>query len=44
MEKALVNFSFNEGRKLQCSIERKNKVFEKKDASEIKKTQVTFIP
>ena len=30
MEKTLVKFPFNEGRKLQCSIERKNKVFEKK--------------
>ena len=38
MEKTLVSFLFNEGHMLQCSIEKKSKIFQEKDASEIKKT------
>ena len=33
-----------EGRMLQCSIEKKKKIFQENDASKIKTTKVTFIP
>ena len=35
MEKTLATFPFNNG---QCSTEKKSKIFQKKDASEIKTT------
>ena len=38
MEKILVTFPFNEGRMLQCSIEKKSIIFQEKDAYEIKTT------
>ena len=39
MEKTLATFPFNQGRMLQCNIEKKSKICQEKDVSEIKITK-----